>query len=81
MIDSQLTLANVDVEALGDAVDDDFESVLDAVYDGDFSAPYCCQSQARPPQTTPSADLSYLYDKASAAVAARALCCTDQGQC
>lgn len=38
MIDSQLTLANVDVEALGDAVDDDFESVLDAVYDGDFSA-------------------------------------------
>ncbi len=38
MIDSQLTLANVDIEALGDAVDDDFESVLDAVYDGDFSA-------------------------------------------
>ncbi|MBQ4339060.1 MAG: hypothetical protein IJC37_06525 [Clostridia bacterium] len=38
MIDSQLTLANVDVEALGDAVDDDFESVLDAVYDGEFSS-------------------------------------------
>lgn len=36
-IDSQLKLANIDVDKLTDEIDSDFESMLDAAYENDFS--------------------------------------------
>lgn len=36
-IDSQLKLANIDIDKLTDEIDSDFESMLDAAYNNDFS--------------------------------------------